>query len=55
MQPEFAWKFTGERTPASIEFGAEEQDGRRVYFVRDNGAGFDMAYADQGATFYFTL
>ncbi len=42
-----AWKFTGERTPASIEFGAEEQDGQRVYFVRDNGAGFDMAYADK--------
>ncbi|MEE9217093.1 MAG: ATP-binding protein, partial [Anaerolineales bacterium] len=42
-----AWKFTGERTPASIEFGAEDQDGRRVYFVRDNGAGFDMAYVDK--------
>jgi light-regulated signal transduction histidine kinase (bacteriophytochrome) len=42
-----AWKFTGERTSASIEFGAEEQDGRRVYFVRDNGAGFDMTYADK--------
>ncbi len=42
-----AWKFTGERTPARIEFGAEEQDGRRVYFVRDNGAGFDMTYADK--------
>ena len=42
-----AWKFTGERTPARIEFGIEEQDGQRVYFVRDNGAGFDMAYADK--------
>ncbi len=42
-----AWKFTRERTPARIEFGIEEQDGRRVYFVRDNGAGFDMAHADK--------
>jgi light-regulated signal transduction histidine kinase (bacteriophytochrome) len=42
-----AWKFTGERTPARIEFGIEEQDGQRVYFVKDNGAGFDMAHVDK--------
>ena len=40
-----AWKFTANRQDALIEFGATERDGRPVYFVRDNGAGFDMAYA----------
>ncbi len=39
-----AWKFTSKTPCARIEFGAHERDGRRVYFVRDNGAGFDMAY-----------
>ncbi len=37
-----AWKSTGEIEHARIEFGAIEQDGQRVCFVRDNGAGFDM-------------
>ena len=40
-----AWKFTGGRDPAHIAFGTE--DGGKTFFVRDNGAGFDMAYADQ--------
>lgn len=40
-----AWKFTARRPDARIEFGAEERDGRLDCFVRDNGAGFDMAYA----------
>jgi len=40
-----AWKFTGKRAPARIEFGASAGNGERTYFVRDNGAGFDMAYA----------
>ena len=42
-----AWKFTLRRQPAHIEFGSVAQDGRPVYFVRDNGAGFDMAYAEK--------
>ena len=40
-----AWKFTGKRPVARIEFGARERDGEVVYFVRDNGVGFDMAHA----------
>jgi light-regulated signal transduction histidine kinase (bacteriophytochrome) len=42
-----AWKFTGGRPAARIEFGTCEADGGPAYFVRDNGAGFDMAYADK--------
>lgn len=40
-----AWKFTAGRSPALIEFGEEDSEDGRRYFVRDNGAGFDMAYA----------
>ncbi|MBY0247100.1 MAG: PAS domain S-box protein [Nitrospiraceae bacterium] len=40
-----AWKFTGRRERALIEVGAERREGKTVYFVRDNGVGFDMAYA----------
>jgi signal transduction histidine kinase len=39
-----AWKFTSKVSAARIEFGTTEHDGERVFFVRDNGAGFDMAY-----------
>ena len=42
-----AWKFTGESSPARIEFGATEHEDALAYFVRDNGAGFDMTYADK--------
>lgn len=42
-----AWKFTGKQADARIEFGASEQEDKRAYFVRDDGAGFDMAYADK--------
>jgi len=42
-----AWKFTGKRADARIEFGMEMQNDEPVYFVRDNGAGFDMAYAEK--------
>jgi light-regulated signal transduction histidine kinase (bacteriophytochrome) len=40
-----AWKYSSKRTGARIEVGATEHDGVPAYFVRDNGAGFDMAYA----------
>jgi len=40
-----AVKFTGKRPLASIEFGQTVVDGRRAFFVRDNGVGFDMAHA----------
>jgi signal transduction histidine kinase len=42
-----AWKFTGKRERARIEVGAAERAGQQVYFVRDNGAGFNMAYAEK--------
>lgn len=40
-----AWKYTGKTAESVIEFGTIEQEGQPVYFVRDNGVGFDMAYA----------
>lgn len=43
-----AWKFSSAREQARIEFGAiDGPRGERVFFVRDNGAGFDAAYADK--------
>ncbi len=42
-----AWKFTGRKENAMIEVGSEPRDGETVFFVRDDGAGFDMAYADK--------
>ncbi len=39
-----AWKFTGKTEHARIEFGTVEQDGKIIYYVRDNGAGFDQKY-----------
>ncbi|HLL56229.1 MAG TPA: CHASE3 domain-containing protein [Myxococcaceae bacterium] len=42
-----AWKFTRGAPEARIEFGAETVDGERAFLVRDNGAGFDMAYVDK--------
>ena len=42
-----AWKFTGKRSDARIEVGVVAADGERAYYVRDNGAGFDMAYASK--------
>lgn len=40
-----AWKFSARRGETEIEFGITTQAGEQVFFVRDNGAGFDMAFA----------
>jgi signal transduction histidine kinase len=40
-----SWKFTSRNPQPRIEFGAQNGDGEIRYFVRDNGVGFDMAYA----------
>jgi len=42
-----ALKYTRGRDPAVIQVGWREEQGARVYFVQDNGAGFDMAYANK--------
>ena len=42
---ENAWKFTGKTADTRISIGSREIDGRPVFFVADNGAGFDMAHA----------
>jgi light-regulated signal transduction histidine kinase (bacteriophytochrome) len=40
-----AWKFTSKQSKATIEFGVTSKNGESVYFVHDDGAGFDMVYA----------
>jgi two-component system, sensor histidine kinase and response regulator len=44
---ENAWKFTGRQPEPRIEFGVSQIAGEPTYFVRDNGAGFDMTYASR--------
>jgi len=39
-----AWKFTAKQPQSQISFGREQKNGETTYFIRDNGAGFDMAY-----------
>jgi len=41
-----AVKFTGTRAKARVEFGRTESGGEPAFYVRDNGVGFDMRYAD---------
>jgi signal transduction histidine kinase len=42
-----AWKFTRQREPAHIRFGGETRDGELTFYVRDDGVGFDMRYAQK--------
>jgi PAS domain S-box-containing protein len=42
-----AWKFTSKKPRARIEFGMTYHDDKPVFFTQDNGAGFDMTYADK--------
>jgi len=42
-----AWKFTQKHKSAKIEFGVIDDDNNPIYFVRDDGVGFDMKYADK--------
>lgn len=44
---ENAWKYTGREAAPKIEFGRETKEDDVVFFVRDNGTGFDMKYADR--------
>ncbi len=42
-----SWKYTSKVEPAEVEFGFKEEENRTVYFVRDNGVGFNPRYADR--------
>jgi PAS domain S-box-containing protein len=42
-----AWKFTSKNDRAKIEFGVQKKGETNIYFVRDDGAGFDMTFADK--------
>lgn len=42
-----AWKYSSQKDVTRLTFGFEEKDGERIYFIKDNGDGFDMQYADR--------
>lgn len=44
---ENAWKYTSRKSDTLIQFGSQRIGARRVYFIKDNGAGFDKTYADK--------
>ncbi|HEY5604233.1 MAG TPA: ATP-binding protein [Gammaproteobacteria bacterium] len=50
-----AWKYTGKIADPRIEFGSTTQGGQTVYYVRDNGAGFDMQYSNKLFTAFHRL
>ena len=42
-----AWKFTSRRAEAHVEFGSTPEAGHDIFYMKDDGAGFEMAYADK--------
>lgn len=42
-----AWKYSSKKECREIEFGAHHENGEQVIFVKDNGAGFSMEYANK--------
>ena len=42
-----AWKYTSKKTSARIEFGVTDRNGKTAYYIKDNGAGFDMTYSEK--------
>ena len=42
-----AWKYSAKREHPCIEFGVQKEANNRIYFIRDNGAGFNMRYVEQ--------
>jgi light-regulated signal transduction histidine kinase (bacteriophytochrome) len=44
---ENSWKYTGKCPHTLIEMGKTKQNGESVFFIRDNGAGFDMKYSEK--------
>lgn len=42
-----AWKYTKDKEKARIEIGMEFQDGDKIFYVKDNGVGFEMAYSER--------
>ena len=50
-----AWKFTSHHSKARIEFGLQMLDGKQVYFVKDDGAGFNMQYSHKLFGFFQRL
>jgi light-regulated signal transduction histidine kinase (bacteriophytochrome) len=44
---ENAWKYSSQRQEAKIKFGTQEQNGKVVYYIKDNGVGFDTQYMNK--------
>jgi light-regulated signal transduction histidine kinase (bacteriophytochrome) len=42
-----AWKFTSKQPAAQIEIGMKKEGGKKIYFVKDNGVGFEMQYVEK--------